>query len=171
MEDIVTFTETEGFIKKAMINSKTKSMLKKCRESHAIIKKLYPHYRDNHYAHVIYLGSNDKIIPITCYRGYSDNGVLSPITIIDPVVSEQIKGEVTLMKNEICEIDLYERSVFVYNLREKGEKIIGNLINFQKDGKAQDVIFTKTLISVLKKNINNIKRYDTFEHFADTNLI
>lgn len=171
MEDVITVVETEGFLKKAMYNSKTKLLLKKCNESHDIIRKLYPQYRDNHYAHVIYLGKNDNIVPLTCYRGYNKDGVLSPITIINAVNKEQIDGQLPLMKNEISEIDLYEKSVFVYNLVEKNGQITGNLIKLQRNGKVQDVVFTKTLISVLKSNVNNVIRYDTFEHFAERNLI
>lgn len=171
MEEQMYKIETDGTVNKILMKIKTQKLLKKCQQSHEKIKKAFPQNKDNIYTHVIIHHTNDELIPITCYRGYNTIGELSPMVFIDSNTNELIPKESSDLSKEICEIDLYEKSIFVYDLEEEKGNINGKLIKTDIKGNVQNIVFTEDKFHAMKINVNAMKVYNSFPEYIENSYL
>ena len=167
--NMVVRFEDMSFLSKQIFNIKVKGAVKECELIKETLRKDGILKRDDEKANLIIPSKSGNEIDkkYIFFKGYNSDGSIKPLRKFRTVSGEYVEDK-DLMEIKVKVVDLYEKSVYLYESDIVNGYIVGNIIKEDRDKKAgRTVIFTKEKVKVLAKNVNNYIIYDCLDEFID----
>jgi len=162
-------TESMSFLSKQFFNIKVKSAVKECEAIKEALRKKGILKREDERANLIIPSKHGFEIESKyfLFKGYNNDGSIKPLSKYKLRGSEALEDK-ALLEINILVVDLYEKSIYLYEANIGQEFIEGYLIKEEKDGTGlKTVLFTKEKFKILIKNTNNYITYHSVESFID----
>jgi len=101
------------------------------------------------------------------FKGHNSDGTLKPLRRFN-IEQGEVKEANEKLKQNISVVDLYEKSIYLYNITRDEKCVRGYIIKHKKGiNKEQTLIFTKDKVKIFNKNINTILKFSEVENFID----
>jgi len=158
-----------SFLSKQIFNFKVKSAVKECEIIKNSLRKDGILKRDDERANIIIAGKHGYEIDrkYIFFKGYNSDGSIKPLRKFRVVSGESVEDK-DLIQIKVKVVDLYEKSIYIYQPEIVEGYIVGNLIKEEKDSMlSKTVVFSKEKVKVLAKNVNNYITYDYVDEFID----
>jgi len=162
-------TESMSFLSKQFFNIKVKSAVKECETIKDALRKKGILKREDERANLVIPSKHGFEIErkYFLFKGYNYDGSIKPLSKYKLQGSVAVE-DTALIEINILVVDLYEKSIYLYESNIGKEYIEGYLIKEEKDSTGlKTVLFTKEKFKVLIKNTNNYVTYDNVEVFID----
>jgi len=166
--EVISFGDM-SFLTKQIFSFKVKGAIKECEIIKESLRKNGILKRDDEKANLIITSKKGYEIDrkYVFFKGYNSDGSIKPLRKFKVVRGESVEDK-DLMQINIMIVDLYEKSIYLYEADIVDGYIVGNLIKEEKDRKiGKTVVFTKERIKVLAKNVNGYITYDYVDEFID----
>jgi hypothetical protein len=169
LKDVVLYCGGNSFIEKQMQKLKVNALLKKCENLKANIKKAGKIEKEDRNVNIIIpndtVARGNNIYVMT--KGRNKDGSIKPIkkyTIVNKALVEDNKD----INSEVAVLDLYERSIYLYNSSKDDKYVQGYIIKAESSNSYNyNLVFTKEKVKVLLKNTNAIYEYSSVDNFIE----
>jgi hypothetical protein len=153
-----------NIIAKVLLKLRTQLAIRKCNKVwHSLRKQGVLNNRDMiFYILTPSFSVKRPVIKAVLTKGYNDDGSIKPLRQLKDVkgFTENLNsGEIP-----VTEFDLFDRTVYLYNVKEKGDFIEGRLVRYPVLSKSsRALIFSRELVRIKTKDINERVHYDSFD--------
>ena len=157
-----------SFLSKQVFMIKVNGAIKECESIREYLKKNGKLEREDEKLNLIIPSHSGVDIEMKyfLFKGYNDDGSIKPLQKYKLVDGETIV-DINKIMMEISVVDIYEKSVYLYNVNKDNKFIEGYIIKDEKKNKTRTLLFSKEKVKVLLKNINNLYSYCEVETFID----
>lgn len=169
LKNTIRYCDNSSFLKRQLQEIKINSFIRKCKKIKHQLKSNGKLSKDDKYINIVILLNKieNQENAYMMIKGYNKDGSLKP-TMKYKLYDGKIQETIMNIKMEIATIDLYERSIHIYNYEKDESYITGYIIRSEKYSKnTSNIIFTKTKVQVLLKNCNTYHEYSDIDSFID----
>lgn len=168
-KNIIMLCGGNSFLYKQIHKIKVNSLMKKCESLKERIKKNGLMEKEDRKINILApnntINKDEKVYIIV--KGYNNDGSkkqTKKYTYLNDSIIEDKKE----MKSEVSVLDLYEKSLYLYNSSKNDQYIEGYVIKEEsKNSYNYSLVFTKEKVKVLIKNTNVIHEYPTVDKFVE----
>jgi hypothetical protein len=111
------------------------------------------------------IDNNDIHEKYLVHKGYNSDGSMKPM-IKYRIYNGRVTEETVSISKNVVILDLYERSIYLYEYKVDEQYATGYVLRDEKGHKgATNLIFTRERVKVLLKNVNTYKEYESVDSF------
>jgi len=168
-ERIIQENQESSFSKKLFFNYRVNRALKDCYKIKTYLYKSdYLNRSDNKLNLIITDGFNNQVKnSYFLYKGYTENGSISPIKTYT-IINGEIVKHTDVIKQDIIILDLYEKSIYLHSYTKDNDYITGYLIEEVITSKRnKTLLFSNKKIRINSKNVNKIDTTCVVDDFVN----
>jgi hypothetical protein len=169
LKDTISYCGGNSFLQRQIHKLKVNGLMKKCEDLKEHIKKIGELGKDDRKVNII-IPDESVIKGKSIYimiKGYNKDGSFKPLkkyTLVNNVPVEESKD----IRSEVIVLDLYEKSIYLYNPLKDDRYITGYILKEENvSSSTLNLVFTKEKVRVLLKNTNAIYEYSSVDTFVE----
>jgi hypothetical protein len=165
----VTFCGGDSFLERQFMKLQVSSGVKECQQIKKHLKQKGEVRSEDFKFNVIIPSAYKFTVEKTYFvtKGYNKDGSLKPIKRYS-LKENKIVEEQQMPDIKIVVLDLYEKSIVIYDFEKDEKYITGYFLrehNYKNEGTT--LVLTKEKVKVLLKNINAQHEYNNLDNFID----